>query len=46
METNLDERDKKATFELILEAGGYDPEAWFANDKKRFGALLVYVKKL
>jgi hypothetical protein len=45
-ETDLDEGDKKATFELTLEAGDYDLEAWFANGKKRFGALWVYVKKL
>ena len=46
METNLDEKDKKATFELTLEAEDYDLEAWFSNGKKRFGALWVYVKKL
>jgi arylsulfatase A-like enzyme len=46
VETDLDEGDKKATFELTLEAGDYDLEVWFANGKKRFGALWVYVKKL
>ena len=46
METDLDESDKQVTFELTLEAGNYDLEAWFANGKKRFGALWVYVKKL
>ena len=45
-ETDLAEGDQKATFELILEAGDYDLEASFANGKKRFGALWVYVKKL
>jgi hypothetical protein len=45
-ETDLSEGDKKATFELTLEAGDYDLEAWFSNGKKRFGALWVYVKKL
>ena len=44
--TDLVEGDKKATFELTLEAGDYDLEAWFANGKKRFGALWVYVEKL
>ena len=43
---DLSEEAKKATFELTLEAGDYDLEAWFANGKKRFGALWVYVKKL
>ncbi|HBU59867.1 MAG TPA: hypothetical protein DEB48_08510 [Verrucomicrobiales bacterium] len=46
VETNLDERGKKATFELTLEAGDYDSEAWFAIGKKRSVALWVYVKKL
>ncbi len=46
VKTDLDEGAKKATFELTLEAGDYDLEAWFANGKKRFGALWVYVKKL
>jgi arylsulfatase A-like enzyme len=45
-ESSLAESDKKATFELILEAGDYDLEAWFAKGKKRFGALWVYVEKL
>jgi arylsulfatase A-like enzyme len=45
-ETDLVEGDKKATFELTLEAGDYDLEAWFAKGRKRFGALWVYVKKL
>jgi hypothetical protein len=44
--TDLDESDKQATFEHTLETGDYDLEAWFANGKKRFGALWVYVKKL
>ncbi len=44
--TDLSEGDKKATFELTLEAGDYDLEASFAKGKKRFGALWVYVKKL
>ena len=43
---DLSEEAKKATFELTLEAGEYDLEASFANGKKRFGALWVYVKKL
>ena len=43
---DLSEEAKKATFELTLKAGDYDLEAWFANGKKRFGALWVYVKKL
>ena len=43
---DLAEEAKKASFELTLEAGDYDLEAWFANGKKRFGALWVYVKKL
>ena len=46
VKTDLDEGAKKATFELTLEAGDYDLEASFANGKKRFGALWVYVKKL
>ena len=45
-ESDLAEGDKKATFELTLEAGDYDLEASFAKGKKRFGALWVYVKKL
>ena len=45
-ESNLADGDKKATFELTLEAGDYDLEASFANRHKRFGALWVYVKKL
>ena len=45
-ETDLADGDKKATFELTLEAGDYDLEASFAKGKKRFGALWVYVKKL
>ena len=44
--TDLSEEAKKATFELTLEAGNYDLETSFANGKKRFGALWVYVKKL
>jgi arylsulfatase A-like enzyme len=43
---NLAEGEKKATFELTLESGDYDLEAWFAKGKKRFGALWVYVKRL
>ena len=43
---DLTEEHKKANFVLTLEAGNYDLEAWFANGKKRFGALWVYVKKL
>ena len=46
VKTDLEEEDKKATFELSLESGDYDLEASFSNDKKRFGALWVYVKKL
>jgi len=45
-ESDLAEGDKKATFELTLEAGDYDLEASFAKGKKRFGALWVYVNKL
>jgi hypothetical protein len=43
---NLAEGEKKATFELTLESGDYDLEAWFAKGRKRFGALWVYVKRL
>jgi arylsulfatase A-like enzyme len=46
VKTDLEEGDKKATFELSLESGDYDLEASFSNGKKRFGALWVYVKKL
>ena len=44
--TDLSEENKKATFDLSLEPGDYDLDASFANGKKRFGALWIYVKKL
>ena len=46
VKVDLAEGDTKATFELTLEAGNYALETSFANGKKRFGALWVYVKKL
>jgi hypothetical protein len=44
--TAISKESPKATFELTLEQGDYDLETSFTDNKNRFGALWVYVKKL
>lgn len=37
---------QSAIFEVSLKAGEYDLETWFQRDKKKHGALWVYVERL